>query len=369
MLDSITNRGKTMSKIKYAVVLIVAMFALASSGVSASAAVTSLTWTQFKASAGYMELEAKNQATETYLQSQQALKFDLEAKTSIFGESMTANLAVTSTKSASYATLTVADTLGDSEFIEFGFADGSYYEAYTPEGVTGVPNLSAALSRMKKTGSSYIKLDTAVAPEHLEDVSPATLFSSENLDPLGDYNENLATMTFSEVTKTANSINSANTDYKFAATLPAAGLSPAVDLLVITTVDAADHVVEAKSSASVTGMTIETTFKVSVPVNATVTVPLESQSVHLKALMTMGKRIGAEKLVTTKAKAIATKAKALAKAAKKTLVAKHITDAAKALKYKITLVKNGAKISTSYQGVTGSMCVVATKGVAEVSNC
>jgi SpoU rRNA methylase family enzyme len=116
-------------------------------------------------------------------------------------------------------------------------------------------------------------------------------------------------------------------------------------------------------------MAIETSYRVSVPNNATVTVPLEAQTVNLKALTTMGKRIGAEKLVTTKAKAIATKAKALAKAAKKTLVAKHITDAAKALKYKIALVKNGAKISTSYQGVTGSMCVVATKGVAVVSNC
>ena len=358
-----------MSKFKYAVVLATTIFALAASGVSASAAANSLSWTQFKASAGYMELESKSQATETFLQSQQALKFDLEAKTSLLGMSMTANLAVTSTKTASYATLTIAETAGDSEFIEFGFADGSYYEVYTPEGVADVPNLAAALSRMKKTGSSYIKLDTAVAPEYLEDVSPATLFSSENLDPLGDYNENLATMTFSEVAKSANLTNAANTDYKFSATLPAAGAMPAVDLDVITTVDAADHVIGAKSTASVTGMTIETTYKVSVPVNATVTAPLESQSVHIKALMTMGKRIGAEKLVTTKAKAIATKAKALAKASKKTLVAKHITDAAKALKYKVSTVKNGAKISATYQGVTGSMCVVATKGVPVVSNC
>lgn len=358
-----------MSKFKYAVVLATAIFAIAASGVSANAAATSLSWTQFKASAGYMELVSKNQTTETYLQSQQALKFDLEAKTSLLGMSMTANLAVTSTKTASAATLTIAETGGDSEFIEFGFADGSYYEVYTPEGVAGVPNLAAALSRMKKTGSSYIKLDTAITPEHLEDVSPATLFSSENLDPLGDYNDNLATMTFSEVTKSANLVNAANTDYAFSATLPAAGVMPAVNLEVITTVDAADHVIAAKSTAGVTGMTIETNYKVSVPVNAAVTVPLESQSVHIKALMTMGKRIGAEKLVTTKAKSIATKAKALAKAAKKTLIAKHITDAAKALKYKVTLVKNGAKISTSYQGVTGSMCVVATKGVAVVSNC
>ena len=143
-----------MSKFKYAVVLATTIFALAASGVSASAAANSLSWTQFKASAGYMELESKSQATETFLQSQQALKFDLEAKTSLLGMSMTANLAVTSTKTASYATLTIAETAGDSEFIEFGFADGSYYEVYTPEGVADVPNLAAALSRMKKTGSS-----------------------------------------------------------------------------------------------------------------------------------------------------------------------------------------------------------------------
>ena len=369
MLETLTNRGKTMSKFKYAVVLATAIFAVAASGVSANAAATSLSWTQFKASAGYMEIESKSQATDTYLQSQQALKFDLEAKTSLLGMSMTANLAVTSTKTASSATLTIAETGGDSEFIEFGFADGTYYEVYTPEGVAGVPNLAAALSRLKKTGSRYIKLDTAVAPEYLEDVAPATMFSSENLDPLGDYNDNLSTMTFSEVTKSANLVNAANTDHAFSATLPAAGVMPAVNLEVITTVDAASHVVAAKSTASVSGMTIETTYTVSVPVNATVTAPLESQSVHIKALMTMGKRIGAEKLVTTKAKAIATKAKALAKGAKKTLVAKHITDAAKALKYKVALVKNGAKISTSYQGITGSMCVVATKGVPVVSNC
>jgi hypothetical protein len=372
MLETHTNWGKMMSKIKYAVVLIATMFAVAASGVSANAAPATLSYTQFQATAGYKELAALSASSDAHLANQAGVDFNISVFTSVFGESMTSTVRFLATKTATTAAITAPDEeTGEPFTINYGFANGSYFEEMTTAPLTGVPNAYAALARLGKSATKNLIYDSAVTPEGLSDIKPGTLFTGETISPLSQLSVVQETMTFSEVSETPNIQDASSTDYSYSAAVAESALSPAMTVDAKLTFDSNNHLKRVESIARMPGLNLTMIMTASVTVNnaLVINLPTEKNSVHMKALVTMGKKIGAEKLVTTKAKALAAKAKALAKAAKKTLVAKHITDAAKALKYKITLVKNGAKLSTSYQGVTGSMCVVATKGVAVVSNC
>lgn len=366
------NRGKMNSKIKYAVVLVATFFALAASGVSANAAPATLTYAQFQATAGYKELAALSASSDAHLALQSGVDFNISVFTSVFGESTTSTVRFLATKTATAAAITSPDEeTGEPFTINYGYANGSYYEEMTTAPLTGVPNANAALARLGKSSTKNLIYDSAETPEGLSDIKPGTLFTGETISPLSQISVVQETMTFSEVSKAANALDASSTDFSYSAAVPASALTPAMTVDARLTFDSNSHLKLVESIARIASLELTMIMTASVTVNNSLVIdlPTEKNSVHMKALVAMGKKIAAEKLVTTKAKAIAAKAKALAKAAKKTLVAKHITDAAKALKYKITLAKNGAKISTSYQGVTGSMCVVATKGVAVVSNC
>ena len=360
------------SKIKYAVVLVTTLFSIAASGVSANAATATLSFTEFKATAGYQELAALSAASDAHLATQSGVEFNISVFTSMFGESMTSTMRFLATKTATRASVTAPDEqTGEPFTINYGYANGSYFEEMTTAPLTGVPNSSAALARLGKSTTTNLIYDSANAPEGLSDIKPGTLFTGETIAPLSQLAVTQETMTFSEIAKTANALDASSTDYSYEAALPESALTPAMKVNARLTFDATNHLKHVESIATIAslGLTLIMNANVTINNSLVMNLPTEKNSVHMKALLTMGKRIGAEKLVATKAKAIATKAKSLAKAAKKTLVTKHISDAAKALKYKVTTVKNGAKISTTHQGVTGSMCVVATKGVPVVASC
>jgi hypothetical protein len=360
------------SKLKLSIAAIAAIFMVSSTGIPANASPTTLSYAQFQLSFGYVELEALNVASDAFLASQSGIEFNISVDTSLLGQSMTTTEQFLVTKTATFASITSPDEQTGAPFtINFGFANGSYFEDMNTAPLTGIPNAEAALGRLGKSATTNLIYDSAEVPDGLSDISPDSLLTGETIAPLSQLSVAQDTMTYSPVSKAANSLDATSTDYSFSATVPASGVMPAIGVLATETFDSSNHLREVKSVAGVPslGLTITMTASVSVNNSMVLNLPTENNSVHKNALAKMGKRISAEKTITTKAKAIATKAKALAKAAKKTLVAKHITDAAKALKYKVSSAKNGVKLTATYQSVSGSMCVVATKGAAVVAPC
>jgi hypothetical protein len=360
------------NKLKLVMATMAAFLLVGSTGIAANAATTNLTLVDFQATAGFQELQAISTASNAFLADQNGIKFEMSVENTMFGMTQTSNEVFLSTKTASYASVTTPDELtGDPATINFGFANGSYFEEINSSSLSMVPNGAAAIKRLGKSASTNLIHDTAQVPDGLVDVSPGFLFSGGNLDLIAQLGVAQDTMTFSEVSKSANQTDATCNDYSYDATVPASGLVPAITVHASMTFDSASHLKSMRSSANVESVGLSTTIstKVTVMNDLVIQAPTDANSVHMNALVNMGKKISAEKLVTTKANAISAKAKALAKAAKKTLVAKNITDAAKALKYSVSSVKNGVKLTTKYQGVSGSMCVVATKGTAAVAPC
>jgi hypothetical protein len=359
-------------KLNLVIASLSAFLLVGSTGLAANAASTSLTFANFQASAGYQELQAISTASNAFLADQNGIKFEMSAESTMFGMTQTSSEVFLSTKTASYASVTTPDEFtGDPATINFGFANGSYFEEINSSSLTTVPNGADAIKRLGKAASTNLIHDTAEAPEGFVDISPGFLFSGGSFDIVGLLGVTQDNMTFSEVSKNANQSDATCTDYSYDATMPASGLAPEVTVHASMTFDAANHLKSMRSSANLESVGISSTISATVSVinDLVIEAPTEANSVHMNALVKMGKRISAEKLVTTKAKAVATKAKALAKAAKKTLVAKHIIDAAKALKYKVSSAKNGVKLTATYKSVSGSMCVIATKGAAVVAPC
>jgi hypothetical protein len=360
------------SKLNLAIATIAALLLVGSTGLAANASAATLTLAEFQAGAVYQELQTLSTSSDAYLAAQSGVEFNISVTTSMLGQSMTSSSRFLATKTATSASLTMPDEqTGDPFTINFGFGNGSYFENMDTAPLTGVPNADAALARLGKSATTNLIYDTAVTPDGLSDIKPESLFSGDTIAPLSQLGVTQDSMTFSEVSKTSNSIDASSTDYSYSAIVPESGLSPAINIDANLTFDSNSHLKQVHTIATIPGLGITIIMHATVAVNNSlvVTLPTEANSVHMNALVNMGKKISAEKLVTTKAKALATKAKALAKAAKKTLVAKHITDAAKALKYSVSSVKNGVKLTTKYQGVSGSMCVVATKGAAVVAPC
>ena len=360
------------NKLKLAIATLAAFLLVGSTGIAANAAPTTLSFAEFQLSSGYVELEALNVASDAFLATQSGIEFNISVDTSFLGQSMTTTEQFLVTKTATFASITTPDEqTGDPFTINYGFANGSYFEDMNTAALTGIPNAEAALGRLGKSATTNLIYDSAEVPDGLSDISPDSILTGETIAPLSQLSVAQDTMTYSPVSKAANTLDATSTDYSFNATVPASGLMPAIGVLATETFDSSNHLKAVKSVAGVPslGLTITMTASVSVNNSLVINLPTENNSVHKNALVNMGKKISAEKLVSTKAKAVATKAKALAKAAKKTLAAKNITDAAKALKYSVSSVKNGVKLTTKYQGVSGSMCVVATKGAAVVAPC
>lgn len=359
-------------KLKLVIATLAAFLLVGSTGLAANAGPATLTLAQFQSGTVYQELEALSTASDTYLVAQSGVEFNISVTTSMLGQSMTSTSRFLATKTATSAAISdVDEETGEPFTINFGFANGSYFEDMDTAPLTSVPNASAALARLGKSQTTNLIYDSAETPDGLSDIKPGTLFTGETIAPLSQLGVAEQSMTFSEVTKSANVIDDSCTDYAYSAIVPESGLSPAINVNARLTFDSNSHLKQVHTIATIPSLSLTLIMIATVTVNNSlvINVPTEANSVHMNALVKMGKRISAEKLVTTKAKAVATKAKALAKAAKKTLVAKHITDAAKALKYKVSSAKNGVKLTATYQSVSGSMCVVATKGAAVVAPC
>ena len=241
---------------------------------------------------------------------------------------------------------------------------------------TELKNGSAALVRLNKTGALTAKMTQAAAGSEFVSYSPDEILGGTQIDPLRWLNENtdgpdLASVTglsFSEVSSAQDVNNLQLTDYSFTATIPASNVLPAKSIDFVVRYN--NHIFRDETIAMTVGgvvvsstTTLETVSQLSLPTT------WQDNAVEWTTLVSTGKRISAEKLVTPTASAIAAKATATAKKAKKAIVASYIAAAAKSLKYSVTAIKNGVKVSTKYQSQTGSMCVTALRGKASVAHC
>ncbi|MCX8530119.1 MAG: hypothetical protein ORN27_08655 [Rhodoluna sp.] len=347
---------------------------------SAVAAPTSLSLNEFLSSAGYQVLAAEGAATANFLSNQTGVRITSVATATSNGTEVShIETELLSTNSASSATiksfengLQVGSTWGTAQ------ANGYVYEPVSTALVRpDLKNGAAALARLGKSSAASVRMTKAVAGVEFVPYSPSEILGGSQIDPLSWLNDNtsgadlsaVSGLKFSEVTSGLDVDNSGLTDFSFTATIPATDLLPATDIDFVIRYNA-NHIFQDESiSMTVGAVTVTSTTTLETVAQLTLPTTWADNAVDWAALLAMGKRISAEKLVATKASAIAAKALAAAKKAKKTLVASYITAAAKALKYSVTAVRNGVKLSAKYQGQTGSVCVTAVRGKVVKANC
>ena len=369
-----------MSRIVKAILAITATIGLISTGtVSAQAAAGTLTYSQFLSSPGYQVLSAETTATANFLATQNGVRILNVSSGSMGGIELShIELEMLSTATASSVTMTMSDTGQPVTEQIFSYADGY---AYVPiENVVIWPELkngSAALTRLKKTPATSVRMTSAQAGSDYAEYTPSSILGGSPLNTLTTLSDtadtedlsSLAGLVFTEVTSAANATDPLATDYTFTATIPSSGVLPPTDI-VFTSTFSQNHVLQLqRMSIALLGMTVENVTTLQVTDQFTMPTALTANTVDWTALVAMGKRISAEKALAGKAKAIAAKAAALAKSAKKTLTGTQITAAAKALKYAVTAIKNGVKLTTKYQGQSGSVCVTAVKGKTVTATC
>jgi hypothetical protein len=364
-----------------ALLSITSTLALVSSGaLSAAATPTPLTLNEFLSSAGYQVLAAEGAATANFLSDQTGVRITSVAIATSNGTEVShIETELLSTKSASNATI---------KSFEGGVQVGSTWGTAQSKGYVYAPlstallrpdlkNGSAALARLGKSSAVSVRLTKAVAGAEFVPYSPSEILGGSQIDPLSWLNDNTAGadlsavsgLSFSEVSSSQDATNSELTDFTFTATVPATNLLPstAVDFVIRYN---ANHIFKDETIAMTVGaVTVASTTTLEAVPQLVLPTTWQDNSVDWAALLAMGKRISAEKLVDAKASAIASKALSAAKKAKKVLVASYITAAAKALKYSVTPIRNGVKLSATYQGQMGSVCVTAVSGKAVKATC
>ena len=344
-------------------------FSFAGASVASASPATTLSYADFTASAGYLELQAAMATSNTYLQSRDNIVVDVQTSESIAGQSVSSAVHMEGNKTASRATMSMPDPVsGTTATISYGFANGSYYEAVTGWPGLEDPNSQAAMKRLGKTVNSTVVLETQTAPDGLTSIDPVSLFDGSSTNVTQGLTSTTDGLTFSPVVKSNDVSLDGAVDYSYSLSTPANILFDGMTFDLVFKVAPTGLLYSMSLNGGLSGL-LEMNVSATISSPDTLNLTLPTDTFKVSAFTKVSKQISAEKTVTTKANAIATKARALAKASKKALVAKNITDAAKALKYTVSAVKNGVKLTGKYQGVSGSMCVIANKGAATVGNC
>ena len=364
---------------KVALAMLASVGLITTVGTSANAAPGTMTYTEFLNSTGYQLLSAENTATANYLSTVNNVRI-LNTTVGMIGntEASRIEIELLSTKTSSKVSLKMVTAGVETAQPGFTFANGY---AYVPSDTALVrpelKNGAAALARLAKSQASDVRMTQAEAGADFTQYTPDAILGGGAIDPLGKVTDNagasdLATLqglTFSEVTTSPNATEPTWTDYEFTATLDNGGLLPATDMVIVSTYDQNHVFQKQKLSMNVLGMVLESTTTIEILDQLTIAPVPAANYVDWSSLVAMGKRISAEKSLASKAKALSSKAAALAKSSKKTLSATQLAAAAKALKYSVTTVKNGVKLTAKYQGQAGSVCVTAVKGKPVTGNC
>lgn len=352
--------------------LTVAMAALALSMTSlapAQAADLPLTYSQYIASQGYLDMQSAADIHNTKLAAATGLKINMEMTTNTTG---TIRAEIKATKTAATSTITM-----EGESITVAYYGNAYF-LNVSDAMLELDTKNSSLIAKRLPSSSVKKIKLSGPPSDgttLLDMNPSSLFSGSSTSELVDSVLALDTskFTFSQVTKSANVEVPTSTDFKSQIKMndPQTGIT--LDMTVTSTFNAEGllTVTLMEQNMSLLGITVESVTKLTQTIDNTIVLTPPATSTYMTAakFIALDYQISAELALKSNASKIVTKAKALAKTAKKSLSGSHIVAAAKALKITSKAVTNGTKISGKYKGVTGNLCVTAYKGVATTKNC
>ena len=344
---------------------------LASTGLSqAHANPVNLSYDQWVATSGYQTLTAANAISTNFYQAQSGIEINATIDGAIQAGSIgtiTLNMQATKTAAKSVVIMPNPFAAGTISIVS-GFDRGyGYSDVQDLETLDTIPNVDLALDRLKAYDDTVLILDDALFSAGLV-VKPSSYFDGAVVSDFELGSTTMKKMTFSEVVTTHDQTDNTTT-YNYDGYLAGVGILPATYLHVYQTFASNGALIS--EYVHISAGADDETMRINIAANNALTIaPIDqSNTLKLSLLVKTGKQIGAEKLMLPKANAIAAKARLLASKAKKPLVLKNITDAAKALKYKVTAIKNGVKLTTKFDDVAGSMCVTVVAKRAVVGRC
>ncbi|NDD25637.1 MAG: hypothetical protein EB103_01980 [Actinobacteria bacterium] len=360
-----------MSKFTKSITSALAILSLSFTGLSAAKAdeTPTLTFGEFMAGPAYQDYVAANVANSEFLKAQSGLTIETSATMNLAGSiSYSSTMKIETDMENSRISMTNAGKTMNIVIIgNTAYSDlGTYSASFAPANKTKV------FSRIGKTAGKSIKMKEI--PSDVVSFAPANLVS----DPSAVQNQFMQSMLadlgvdlkFTEMVKSVNPSDETLTDYRFSIGMDSAGGSVRVDM--ITTFDANSMLVKIESNMSGVSEGITMTFLnlvITTSVTPDVVIEAPSALIDETTIIRTSNQLIAESKSTAKAAAITKKAAELAKKAKKSVSATYLQAAAKSLKYTVTKLSNGVKLTSTVSGVKGSLCVTAYKGKTSTKNC
>ena len=359
-----------MLKIVRALTAALAAITLSFTGLSAAKAETeaNLTLEQFMASDAYKDYVDANLANMAYLKAQDGLTLDLNLSIQYDEEPAVVTLIkVESDKQNSRVNMTTGDLSMNVVMIgDTAYTDLSTYNTYF-----GPENRNKVFGRIGTPTGKSIKMKTV--PSEVADFTPAKILEN----PAGvqtelmqsEYSSYSDLLKFTEMVKTPNPDDATKTDYSFGYELDLLGTKIRADQ--VSTFDANSMLVKSvgSSSAVSVAISIQSDLVLTTTVTPDLAIVAPTSVLDEKTIYRTSNQITAEGKSTAKALAITKKATELAKKAKKPVSATYLQAAAKTLKYSVTKLSNGVKLTSSVSGVKGSLCVTAYRGKASTKSC
>ena len=360
-----------MFKFNKSFVVLATSMALLGTTVTVAHADTEATYTykQFTETDGYKDFAAASAAGAEYLSNQSGMTMTMSMGMTI-GEQTTelAKVNIDATKTASKIVVSSSEQNMTSYFV-----DGAAYMSMSNfKDFYGPTNTAKVITRIPGSASGYVKL--ANAPGDLASMSPAELFSpsSDTYNSLlnSTYASLLDSFKFSEVKKTQWPNNLTDYEWDMVFDSPQ-GMSMTIHSKY--TLDEHSMIVwgmtSTNSSTPMGNIGSGTIITMTVKNDLNIELPDFSKAIEDTKIKQVSNQILAEGKSTAKATAIVKKATELAKKAKAQISSKHLSDAAKALKYTVTKITNGVKLTATVSKVPGSLCVTAVKGKTSIKNC
>lgn len=361
-----------MTKFMKTLLAIAAGFALVGTSISAANAVpaTNLTYAQFSQTDGYKQFLAKSALGAAYFANQSGVEMvvDMSMTTGEVTQPL-ANVSVSATKTQSRISMAV-----EGMPLSIYFTDGHAYSSMsTYKDISRTTNLSKVLERLPGNSTKMVKMTDL--PQGFEPFAPSEIFSptSDTRDKLlnSQYKDLLNMFQFSEVTISTNPTNETFTDYEWDMSFSVLGMTSLVHAKY--TMDANSIPLVGSTNSSVTGLgqtvTTATMITTTIKNDLVIEMPDLTSTIDEAQITQMSHKITAEGKSRSKANAIVKRSKELAKKARVALSGKQLREAAKALKYTVSKITNGVRLTATVSKVKGSLCVVAGGGKATISNC
>lgn len=329
-----------------------------------------LTATEFLASDGYKEFTATAKAGSAYMSTQSGQELVMTTSMTVDGtETAMGTITIQATKTAAKLTMAM-----EGQTTTLIFSEDSLYSSMTGYKTTfGPENINKVLPRISGATNKVVKLSSV--PSEYQTFKPSELFSPDADTQSALLSESFAQLmslfTFTEVVKSVNVTDPTMTDYGFQMSFSLFGTSMTIDQLYTfdsNSVMVSGMTTTSSNSASGSG-TITMKITSAVKNDLVIELPEIANVIDEAAITKMSRQITAEGKSASKATAIVKKATELAKKSKAQLSSKHLADAAKALKYTVTKITNGVKLTATVSGVKGNLCVTAVKGKTTTKNC